>query len=232
MSRTTAPYLVALVLLLVSIAHRAESQNTEFSPEIGTYVRLNQDMRLFFLVRGTSEDGVHTGFQFGSNVDLYVKPLLKLKRFTVFELDQSKSRLLTFRLGYRYVNTPGGPVENRAVLEVTPRFPLASGIFVSDRNRADLRFIDGEFFWRYRNRLSAERTFAIRSYHFSPYGRCEVFFDSNYDKWSRTAVTVGSAFPFGKHFELDGSYEHQNNTGKAPNQQVNVIGAALNLYFP
>jgi hypothetical protein len=74
MSRTTAPYLVALVLLLVSIAHRAESQNTEFSPEIGTYVKLNQDMRLFFLVRGTSEDGVHTGFQFGSNVDLYVKP--------------------------------------------------------------------------------------------------------------------------------------------------------------
>lgn len=232
MNGSITRYLIVVALLVPLVARGALAQNTEFSPEVGIYARLNQDMRLYFLIRETSQDGIHSGFQFGSNVDLYFKSLIKLKRFTVFELDQSKSRLLTFRIGYRYVNTPGAAIENRTLLEVTPRFPLVSGVVVSDRNRADLRVLDGEFSWRYRNRLSAERTFVIRSYHFSPYGRCEVFFDSNYEKWSRTAVTVGSAFPFGKHVELDGSYEHQNNTGKAPNQQVHVIGVALNLYFP
>ena len=132
----------------------------------------------------------------------------------------------------QHVNTPGAPIENRTILDATPRYPLVSGVELSDRNRADLRVIDGKFSWRYRNRLSAERTFAIRSYHFSPYGRCEVFLDSNYEEWSRTALTVGSAFPFGKHVELNGSYEHQNNTGRAPNQQVYTIGVGLNLYFP
>jgi hypothetical protein len=232
MSGTLARYVAAAMLLLPLVTRPAKGQNTEFSPEIGIYVSLNQDMRLYFLIRETSQDGIHSGLQLGSNVDLYFKPLIKLKRFTVFELDQSKSRLLTFRFGYRYAATPGGPTENRGLLEVTPRFPLVSGVVVSDRNRADLRVIEGKFSWRYRNRVAAERTFRIHSYHFFPYGRCEVFFDSNYDKWSRTAFTVGSAFPIGKHFELDGSYEHQNNTGMESNQQVHVIGLALNMYFP
>jgi hypothetical protein len=36
----------------------------------------------------------------------------------------------------------------------------------------------------------------------------------------------------GKHFQLDPYYEHENNTGKHPNQQVNAGGLVLNVYFP
>ena len=83
---------------------------------------------------------------------------------------------------------------------------------MSERNRADLRYIDGEFSWRYRNRLSAERTFSLRSFHFAPYLRAEVFYDSRFEKWPRTALTAGSTFPIGKHFDLEWYYEHQNDT--------------------
>jgi hypothetical protein len=34
-----------------------------------------------------------------------------------------------------------------------------------------------------------------------------------------------------KHIEFDPYYEHENNTGKRPNEQVNAIGLILDLFF-
>ena len=84
---------------------------------------------------------------------------------------------------------------------------------------------------RSRNRLAAERKFAIRSFHFVPYGRAEAFYNSNYNKFSRTTFDAGSIFPVGKHVELEGYYEHENDTGKSPNRQLNAASLILNLYF-
>jgi hypothetical protein len=86
-----------------------------------------------------------------------------------FELDESEKRPLTFRLAYRILPSPSAPTENRGILELTPRFPLKSGVVIWDRNAADLRLIEGRFSWRYRNRLSLGRTFVINRYHFPPY---------------------------------------------------------------
>ena len=67
------------------------------------------------------------------------------------------------RIGYRYLHNAGDdPDENRGVLEVTPRYPLVRGVLVSNRNRIDFRFIEGEYSWRYRNRLSLEREVSAR----------------------------------------------------------------------
>jgi hypothetical protein len=32
--------------------------------------------------------------------------------------------------------------------------------------------------------------------------------------------------------QIDTYYEHQNNTGKKPNEQVNDIGLAAHVFFP
>jgi hypothetical protein len=37
--------------------------------------------------------------------------------------------------------------------------------------------------------------------------------------------------PVGKHVQFNTYYEHENNTGKKPNQQKNDIGLALYLFF-
>jgi hypothetical protein len=161
----------------------------------------------------------------------FFKPLVKLKRITAFELDQSKSRPLKFRLFYRYQPAVEGPSEHRVGVEGTGRFPLVSGVLLSDRNRADLRHIDGVFSWRYCNRLTAERTVAIHGYHFMPYLRAEAFHDSRFAKWSRTALAAGSTFPVGKHLELESYYEHHNDTANSPNRQVDGVGYVLSMYF-
>jgi len=85
--------------------------------------------------------------------------------------------------------------------------------------------------WRYRNRFQAERTVALRSYHLMPYASAEVFYQSQFGKWSSNAIYAGSLFPIGKHVQFDPYYEHQNNTGKKPNEQLNQLGLTLNLFF-
>lgn len=223
--------LAGIVSVFVLLSLPFEAQTFQVWPEIGTYVKLNSDVRLYFIATTTRENGQASSGEIGPNVDFHFKPLLKLERVTVFQLDQSKSRPLSLRLGYRYLPSTDGSSEQRGVIEATGRFPLISGLVLSDRNRTDLRFNNGEFSWRYRNRLTVERTVSILSYHFSPYVRGEVYFDSNYKKWSRTAEILGAAFPIHRHTEIETYFEHQNDTSKSPNRQVNALGLTLNLYF-
>jgi hypothetical protein len=41
----------------------------------------------------------------------------------------------------------------------------------------------------------------------------------------------GCLFPIGNHAEFNPYYEHQNNTGKRPNQRLNQLRLILALYF-
>jgi hypothetical protein len=221
----------AILFVLLAASPVRSQQTAQFWPEVDTYVKLNPTFRFMFNASTTQEAGNTIGSQFGANFDVFMKPLLKLKRFTVFQLDESKSRPLTIRTAYDVLPTPGKPPENRVVLEGTPRYPLQAGILVANRNRAELRWINGDFSWRYRNRLAVERTFAIHSYHFTPYVRGESYYVSTAGKWSRTAEDIGFIFPIRRRAEIDGYYEHMNDTSKAPNQQTHGIGLILSLYF-
>ena len=94
---------------------------------------------------------------------------------TLFDLDDAKSRALVIETGYRIITAPDAPNESRAVEAVTFHFPLFAQILLTDRNRADLDWKSGIFTWRYRNKLTVERTFAIHGYHLIPYVAGEPF---------------------------------------------------------
>jgi len=222
---------IGLGLISTILGPSLAAQSLQSWPEVDTYVKLNSNVRVSFVGALTRENAEGSSAEIGPNIDFFFKPLVKLKRITVFELDQSKSRPVMLRLSYRYLPAVEGPTEHRVGVEATGRYPLIRGVLLSDRNRADLRYIDGIFSWRYRNRITAERTFSVRSVHFAPYLRAEVFYDSRFEKWSRTALTAGSTFPIGKHFELEWYYEHQNDTAKSPNRQVDGLGYVLSMYF-
>ena len=226
-----AAFLFSIGLLFFnhSLAH---AQSNQFWPEIDTYVKLDSNVRFFLVTSVTREDRVGTSGEIGANIDFFLKPVLKLKRVAGFQLDESKSRPLTVRLGYRYLPSFDGPNEQRIVLEATGRFPTKAGVLFSNRNRIDFRFIeDADFSWRYRNRITTERNFNIGRIRTTPYARVEVYYDSRYSKWSNTSVSAGSIFPIGARMDLEGYYEHQNNTGTSPNQQVNAVGFVVSLYF-
>ncbi|HEY5176378.1 MAG TPA: DUF2490 domain-containing protein [Terriglobales bacterium] len=213
------------------ISQTAAAQAVQFSPEVDVYINLHNNARLSFQAGRILEEGAPTQAAFGSNLEVYLKPLLRLRTAAGQQPDQSKLRTLTLSMGYRYFTSVGTAPENRIVLEASPRFPLAWKIVLTDRNRGDLRMIAGNFSWRYRNRLSVERAVFIHSYAFTPYLRAEAYYDSHYSKWSATLLTAGVSFPIKKHTELEPYYQHLNQTGRTPNQQLENIGLKLNLYF-
>ena len=229
-SKTQSLFGIAWVLVLMAWTP-ARSQDIQFLPEIDTYLKLNSTFRLYVQAKDDREGGDPQQFTFGPSVQFYLKPLLKLKNVTLFDLDDAKKRPLVLETGYRIITAPNSPAENRWLSAVTFHLPFVAGIVLSDRNRVDLDWKSGAFTWRYRNKLTVERTVSISSYHLIPYLAAEAFYESQYSKWSTTDLYAGSLFPVGKIVQFDLYYEHENNTGKSPNRQDNFIGLALRLYF-
>jgi hypothetical protein len=226
-------WLIALLFLtlLCKTSSAQSSQEAQFLPEIDAYLKLNPKVRVSAQAKDTRDGGDPTQAEIGPSVDFYLKPLIKLREITLFDLDDAKARPLVLTGGYRYLSAPTSPSTNRMVLAATLNIPIKAKLLLTDRNRADLDWSNGGFTWRYRNMLSLQRTLELGSYHLIPYASSEFYYESQYRKWSTTELYAGSLFPLGKHFQLKAYYEHQNNTGKRPNKQLHGVGLALNIYF-
>ena len=210
---------------------QTRAQTFQFLPEADAYYRIQPDIRFSFQAKETREAGDPTQAEIGPSFDFFLKPLIRLRDVTAFDLDDSKSRPLQLSIGYRYVPSPDKPTVQRGVLAATFHFPLMAKILLTDRNRFDLDWSNGQFTWRYRNRPTLERRVKIGSYHPAPYVSSEFYYQSQYHKFSTTALYTGCLLPVGKHVEFDPYYDHQNITGKRPNQQLNQLGLVLNLYW-
>jgi len=223
---------LGLVAPLICVCISLQAQSVEFMPEIDTYLTLNSGRgRFYFQAKDDREGGDPTQATFGPSIQLFLKPLVKLKEVAAFDLNDAKHRVLVFETGYRYIIAPNASPENRVLTALTFNFPSRAAILITDRNRADLDWKNGAFSWRYRNKLTLEKTFAIRSYHLIPYASSETFYESQYEKWSTTSLYVGCLLPAGRHVQFNAYYEHDNNTGNQSNRQVNALGLELNLYF-
>jgi hypothetical protein len=224
--------LTATLFLLACRTGTAQStQETQFLPEVDAYFKLNPSVRLSAQAKDTREGGDQTQAEIGPSMELYVRPLVRLKEITAFDLDDAKTRTLVLAGGYRFLSSPSSPATNRVRLDATSHFPMKARLLLIDRNRADLDWSDGKFTWRYRNMLSLERTAIIHSYHLIPYASAECYYESQYGKWSTTELYAGSLLPMGKHVQFRVYYEHQNNTGKSPNKQLHGLGLTLNIYL-
>ena len=221
---------LALSILFASIPMNA--QTVQFLPELDTYLKLSPMWRVYAQAKDDRDGGDSTQVTNGPSVQLYLKPLFSLKRIVTYDLDEAKQRALVLEAGYRYITAPNAPVENRFLTSVTFHFPIKANLLFTDRNRADLDWKAGVFTWRYRNKSTLERTFAIHSYHLIPYVAFEPYYESQYKKWSTTTEYAGCLLPVGKYVEFNPYYEHENDTGsKKGNKQENYIGLAVYLFF-
>jgi hypothetical protein len=224
---------IVAFLALLSCAHAsAQTPTTQFLPELNAHVGLNFNVRLVFQAKQTLDSSGLVLAELGPSIEYYVKPIHILRDVTIFDLDETKPVPLLMSIGYRVLASPDLPSVNRLEPVVIVHLPFWGRILTTDENRADLDWSNGTFYWRYRNRLTAEHRLTIHSYHPGPYASAEFFYTSKYAKWSNTRLYAGCLLPLGKHFDLDPYYEHQNNTGPRPNQQINAAGFILNLYFP
>ena len=218
-----------LFALLVCI--RTHAQDTQILPEIDAHLTFNSHVRAYLQALDDRDGGDPTQFTFGPSIEIFLRPWLRLKHVTLFDLDDAKSRPLVGEFGYRIITAPDTAPKHRLVESVTFHYPVGKGVLLYDKNRADTDWQNGDFTWRYRNKLTIERTFSILSYHFIPHLAAEPFYTSQYNKWSTTSLYAGSLFPAGKHMQFDAYYEHENDTGMKPNRQNHYIGLVLNLYF-
>jgi hypothetical protein len=210
-------------------AQQKTGSSNELWPEIDVYVPLNEKVRLFYLFTITKSEETRNNLegQFGAHVDYTVN-----KRFVL-------------RVGYRYgfSLTEEDPFkEHRPLVEETLRQPLPLKILLSDRNREEFRFVNGDFSFRYRNRLMLEREFLLPKRSLTPYGSIEVYHDSRFKVWNRNRLTVGlqvqlrKAFPLlslvlpRKQVILDIYYTKQNDSRSQPNH-IHAVGSALAIHF-
>jgi len=208
------------------------SQSSEFLPEVDAYLDLNPDMRVWFQAKGTREGRTAIQSEIGPSIDFYIKSLPKLAAIAAQDSDKSEGPLLVLSLGYRYLaQASGAPGTNRIEPVATLQPLLWGGFRLLDRNRFDLDWETGSYYWRYRNRLQLERGFVAGRHRITPYASAEIFYQSKYQKWSETDLYAGFRLPVTKIVAFNTYYEHENNTGKVPNQQVNAAGLILNLFF-
>jgi hypothetical protein len=224
--------IAALFLWLTSSVAAGQTTITAFLPEVESYFRFAPNARLFFQAKGYMEDGDLNHAQIGPSLQFNLRPLEKLKKITIFELDDIKCMPVVFTIGYRYLPSTLQPAINRVQPIILFHVPFPGRTLVTDRNRVDLDWSRAAFNWTYRNRITAERRLTIRSYHPGPYAAGEFSYQSQYAKWSITRLFAGCLLPLSKHFQIDSYYEHVNNTGMHPSHQVNAAGLMINLYFP
>jgi len=98
--------------------------NVQFLPEIDAHLKLNSAFRTYLEAKDDRGGGEPTQFAIGPSIQLYLKPLIKLKHVRA-DLDDSKSRALVLETGYRHITTPDAPPDNRMLTVATLNFPLS-----------------------------------------------------------------------------------------------------------
>jgi hypothetical protein len=110
---------MAMLSVILTVPLLAQNESFQAWPEVDAFFQLNSDVRVSIFDAATRENRQGTSAEIRPNIDFFFKPLVKLKRITIFELDPSKNRLVMLRLGYRYMPATDGPTERRGIVEAT-----------------------------------------------------------------------------------------------------------------
>jgi len=235
LSATRLPVFLLVVICAQLVRAQESSTRNEVWPEIDVYIHLKPKVRLFLLgtVSKSVEDGeLRNAKGFESQIGAHI--------------DYIPNEHVILRAGYRFGTSLGETddpfKEHRLLTEQTLRKLLPRELLLSDRNREDFRFVNGDFSFRYRNRVTVEREFNLfRQRTITPYVSGEIFYDTRYRIWNRNRLTAGVQTslrrgPLRKlllpkrQVILDLYYTRQNDS-RSNTQHVNAIGASLAFHF-
>jgi hypothetical protein len=223
------------VLLIGTQSAKAQETRNEFWPEINLYINVKPKVRLYLLgtINKSIEDGeIRNAQSYEAQLGAHV--------------DYIPTHHVILRAGYRYGSAVGdnddGFREHRLITEQTLRKLLPGDFLLSDRNREDFRFVNGDFSFRYRNRVTVEReVHFFKGRNITPYVSGEIFYDTRYNVWNRNRMAVGV-----QHTVLRGPlrkmalhkrqvvmdiYFLKQNDSRSQSPHVRAIGAALVFYF-
>ena len=203
----------------------------ELRPKVTADIELLPRLRIQTWVE--NEDGLNFRFdrwRTGALLNRRLKPILKPHRQ---DIDDEKEHHLVFGAGYEYLHTIQNgslKIENRILTQVTPNYAPGAGLLITDRNRAEFRWVNAVYDFRYRNKLVVERAFEINRFVFKPYLSGELYYDRNHHSWNQSRYGFGVQFPYKKALMLDTYLLHQNCTTCSQNP-INMVGLYLTFFF-
>jgi Protein of unknown function (DUF2490) len=227
--RLAAVYAVAVVLAVAGAAE-AQDVSTQFWPELDTFVRLNDDMRVYVPASKTRVGTENSGQDgtVGIYLDYYALPLADLG--LTGSANAPRARRLLLRVGYGFTaGDDGQPATNTLTAEATGRIHLPGEILLSDRNRFDLNFIGDDFDPRYRNRLRLERNVDIGKTTVVAYAYGELFYDFDQGSLFRTRGTAGFEVHVWDRFVPEVYFQRDFNKGSSGD--VNGFGLIFSVYL-
>ena len=233
MSRTrinTVGLLLCALGLSLSASTRAQQtsgKRSEVWPEVDVFVPLNRKFRLLFIASVNQERETKNATEGKVGV----------------HLDYLWKDALSFRVGYRYIFSLDNSdpfKEHRIVIEQTYHRSLGHQFTLHDRNREELRWVDGDFSARYRNRLMVEYETKIFRHPLIPYASAEAYYDSRFNTFNRTRYQAGLQIPlrqrdlwllFPRHQRVvEIYYSRQLDTRSEP-RHLNAFGITFTWHF-
>ena len=203
----------------------------EFLVEADVHLQLTSHMRMLSFIG--LDDTVGYPFQqwyIATGLGYQFKPIL---RPHAENINRDKEHYLTFGSGYEYLRTTQlgkEHDENRIGIDVTPSFRPTSTFLLRDRNRTELRWINGAYSTTFRTQPSVERDCHVANLRFTPYGNVELFYDGSKHSWDQKWYTVGIQWPFKRFIQLDTYYQREHCPSCNP-ENWNVGGAVLQFFF-
>ena len=225
--------LVAICLLLVitEIAFGQPSPATEMWPEIRANFEIERRLGVqVFFEKHDGEDVSLTQWKVGSIISYRMSRIFDKHRD---DIDHENQYNIVVGGGYEFVKTeqPSGTKrEHRVMVQSTPKYIPGGGVLVQDRSRAEFRWVDGVYNFRYRNKLTVDRPLKINKFRFTPYVSGEMFWDRNHHAWNENQYAFGVQLPYKKLAMLDTYYLRQNCT-TCSQDPISVFGITVNFYF-
>jgi hypothetical protein len=222
-------FLISLALLVAFSADSRGQTDTTTTKEFWPAVKIHIDFRRSFRLQLTGErhdgeDAKNLQANLGALFSFRMKPILKNALKTV---DSEEGYYMTVGMGYEHLQPSS---ENRLVVQGTPRYTPGAGILLTDRSRLEFRWLETSYDFRYRNKLTIQRSFKVEKFRFTPYASGEIFWDRNLHAFNENQIALGVRLPFKHRLVLDTYYQRQNcNTCKQ--EKVNIFGLALNIFF-
>jgi hypothetical protein len=206
--------LVSLLLCPLSVEAQATQ---ELWPELDVYWRPAEHQRTFLELSASSE---REAAKKEATIGLYQDYLTLPRSF--------------FRAGYRFTfsTRDASYRESRGVLEEDVTIGNMRQLRLIERTRLELRWVNGEYSYRVRERLHLQRLSTdTTGREWAPYGTAEVYYDSRYRGFSRIAGRVGTEFRIRGPVKMDVYIARQNNLRGIEPSFVNALGIVTKLFY-
>jgi hypothetical protein len=205
-----------VLALLMLVGASASAQSTEVWPELDVYWRPAEHQRTFLELSSSTE---REGRKREGTIGLYQDYLSLPKGY--------------LRAGYRFTfsTRDASYRESRIVGEGVLTTYSSEMARLVNRTRVELRWVNGAYSYRVRDRLHLQRLAAKQSrLGLAPYGTFEVYYDSREASISRVAGRIGSEARLGGPVSIDVYIARQNNLHSTP-RYVNALGITTKLEY-